>query len=498
MQIKLLVLILAIMLFQNGWSQNVGIGTSEPSAKLDVVGDAEINGNTTLVRSGAFNTSLFFRSDDQLSEAVTDWNTGRIVSGWDANENLYAQAYLRFENPTGEGTFTTALTMKNGNTGLGINPSIYRLSVDGNSYFLSGIGIRTPPSSSYSLSVLGRSFLNGNLGIGGPPDIAHQLYTKGISYFEGNVGIGTGAGIEKLVVQGNTRFQGRFSINKKNPNYAFENENRSYLKGNVGVGGFPTITDKLLVVGNSRIQGKFSINRPNPVYAFENSGQTYLLGNVGLGRPPSGDATIDLSVNGRAEILTTLSVGTAADANYRLLVDGRSHFLHGSMSSTSWGITIKNTTRASNQGGIRISNDGFLDISNVAGTSNTAARLTSTGFWTVTSDRRLKKDISYEEDFLDKTLAMKPARYRYKSTDSPRRELGFIAQDVQALFPEFVAVGDYLSVNYAGLSVVAIGAIKELNTKVEDQKDTIDKLEARVARLEEFVLNNRNISATKD
>lgn len=57
-------------------------------------------------------------------------------------------------------------------------------------------------------------------------------------------------------------------------------------------------------------------------------------------------------------------------------------------------------------------------------------------------------------------------------------QLGFIAQEVEAQFPEFVAEDNgYKQLNYAGLgSFIAVEASRELNEKIEQQQTEIDQL----------------------
>ena len=57
-------------------------------------------------------------------------------------------------------------------------------------------------------------------------------------------------------------------------------------------------------------------------------------------------------------------------------------------------------------------------------------------------------------------------------------QLGFIAQDVEAQFPEFVTEDDgYKQLNYAGLgSFIAVEASRELSQKIEEQQAEIDQL----------------------
>lgn len=57
-------------------------------------------------------------------------------------------------------------------------------------------------------------------------------------------------------------------------------------------------------------------------------------------------------------------------------------------------------------------------------------------------------------------------------------QLGFIAQDVEKQFPEFVSEDNgYKQLNYAGLgSFIAVEASRELNQKIEEQQTEIDQL----------------------
>ena len=75
---------------------------------------------------------------------------------------------------------------------------------------------------------------------------------------------------------------------------------------------------------------------------------------------------------------------------------------------------------------------------------------------------------------------MKLKNYRYKGSDLSTR--GFIAQEVQAVFPDLVSELDdgMLGVNYMGFGPLAIQAINE-------QQDYIETLEDRIERLERLI-----------
>lgn len=113
------------------------------------------------------------------------------------------------------------------------------------------------------------------------------------------------------------------------------------------------------------------------------------------------------------------------------------------------------------------------------------------GSWDMSSDQRLKKDITYIDDFvLDKVIKLKPATYRYidNSNETPK-SLGFIAQEVQNLFPELVSSdeGDFLRLNYNDFSVLAIKAIQELEAENKILYEKLQKLEKTVSSLEKHI-----------
>lgn len=111
------------------------------------------------------------------------------------------------------------------------------------------------------------------------------------------------------------------------------------------------------------------------------------------------------------------------------------------------------------------------------------------GAWTQTSDRTLKKDIEYDQrTILNDLLELKPASYRYldNSNDS-KKSYGFIAQEVQDLFPELIndEEGEYLSISYSEFSVLAIKAIQEQQLIIQTLEEKYESLLKRIEKLEE-------------
>ena len=73
-------------------------------------------------------------------------------------------------------------------------------------------------------------------------------------------------------------------------------------------------------------------------------------------------------------------------------------------------------------------------------------------------------------------------------------QLGFIAQEVEAQFPEFVSEDNgFKQLNYAGLgSFIAVEASRELNEKIEQQQTEIDQLKAEIENLKLIINQMKN------
>ena len=71
---------------------------------------------------------------------------------------------------------------------------------------------------------------------------------------------------------------------------------------------------------------------------------------------------------------------------------------------------------------------------------------------------------------LEKLSQLQGVNYKWINQKDEEQKYGFIAQEVEQIFPEFVTTGanGYKAVAYGALTPVMVGAIKELNLKVSD------------------------------
>jgi hypothetical protein len=152
------------------------------------------------------------------------------------------------------------------------------------------------------------------------------------------------------------------------------------------------------------------------------------------------------------------------------------------------GIGIKNKSDNNYIWNIYTRDNGNLELfynGTLRGTFNS-----TNGVYTSSSDRNLKKDIQPLESVLSKLKSLQTYSYQFnwqESTDKSR-SLGMMAQDVQKYFPELVLQidnedGATFQLDYAGLSVVAISAIKEQNAKIEELEKKLAQLELLIEKM---------------
>jgi len=117
-------------------------------------------------------------------------------------------------------------------------------------------------------------------------------------------------------------------------------------------------------------------------------------------------------------------------------------------------------------------------------------RKPGTNTWTIVSDQRLKTINGTYTKGLNEILQLKPIRFNYKNvgertfdkevldTEFP----GFIAQEVQPLFPDAVGTDadGFLNFNIHPILIASINAIKELNAKNESLQTENESLKTEL------------------
>jgi hypothetical protein len=315
-----------------------------------------------------------------------------------------------------------------------------------------------------------------------------------LAYFGGNVGIGVLAPINKLSVAGNADVTGNLGIGIVTASNRLSVSGNANVTGNLGI-GTPTPALPLDVNGKIRVQG-----------AIQNSATPVTTTDMGLFNSTSG-ASLRLVTNaapiqfftdytdgaGTTSGSPTMTLSSAGNLGLGVPTPGAKLDISSpSVAVGAWQVLIRNDSTAF-RGGIRLTNDGFLDVTNNAqnGSAAVSARLSGVGTWSSTSDARMKNDITTMPtgQLLDAALKLRPVTFYFNAEKlngqlPAQPHLGLIAQEAQSVVPDLVSQGEGLfTLNYAGLSVVALGAIQEQQKLVTDLRGQVDSLRTEASAL---------------
>ena len=407
---------------------------------------------------------------------------------------------------------------------LDIRDGTLRLSTDNNKTALYGIN-RGDTSSVQGMASIGMfgSGTNGFLGNitfrTAESDTFDAMPTERMRITSaGNVGIGTSSPTNKLVLNTSVQYDGFVLKNGTNT--------VGYITGNTA----------------NNDDGQLSLNSggTNVVTLLANGASFLNGGNVGIGTS-SPSAKLHVSINAAASEIGILSKNTST-AQFA----GATQALVGP-STTSSRITHYNVNSSGSEGAfaiqkgdstgafaatiadylyssdiwrfftagverLRIDSTGNVGIGTNSPSyqlqlSTDSAAKPSTSTWTVSSDERLKENIEAADlDICYNAVKSIPLK-RYKWKDeiysaeqvADRSKIGWIAQDVQAVFPKAVgqhkfvynqvkdeegnivsedSIDDCLSLNSDQLYAALFGAVQKLMGEVESLQDRIAELES--------------------
>lgn len=165
--------------------------------------------------------------------------------------------------------------------------------------------------------------------------------------------------------------------------------------------------------------------------------------------------------------------------------------------STFWTLGAAPQSTASGSGFIIRYSGSFMDVMSLNGEGNvTFAGCVTGSNLSCPSDIRYKKNIQPLGNSLLDIQQMQGVRYEWRRDEFPEKnfskkpQIGFIAQEVEIIFPEMVLTDEkgYKSVDYARLTPVLVEAIKELSLKNRQLETTNQNLEARLTRIEALLL----------
>jgi len=306
-----------------------------------------------------------------------------------------------------------------------------------------------------------------------PPDWKVHVTVKGDT---GNVGIGTVVPLARLHTAKDGHLNAIFDRTDLS-------EHLTLVVGSDGSGFRFSDTNEFFISsqpyanrGDSTFGNEHLRIRPNGDTGIGTSTPKAKLNVVG-GRIRLGDDNkrIDLRTDGSAVDLHSethdLYIRTIGDPAHP---GQRNVLINPSTQEGNVGIgTIAPTSKLHVDGNLRV--DGW-------------AYKTTAGGWILVSDRRLKKDIGPIEDPLARVLRLRGRSFAWRDPESvgvgPGQYVGFIAQDVEKAFPEWVTTTPegQKAINPVGLEALLVEAIRELTDRTKRLESEVTALRAQIAR----------------
>lgn len=452
-------------LFLDKSTGRVGIGNTAPSSELDITGSSYISGQLGVGDAPVSNYGA------NITMAGSGLVQGVRVIATTTSATASHHAYgVNITPATANAGNAYGLYLQNPTSTSGSAWGLYSLA--SNNYFSGSVGIgdSTP---SYPLDVTGNVNVTGSIGVGSATPIAATIIGAA-NTFTGNagiIGITASPVITDATLTGSRTYYGVYgNVASSLTTIGAYTQNMNAVYGRAQYTGTGTAATSRGTYGHTQNTGTGTITSAYGVYGLTditNASGTMTsayglyadVNNTGSGTITTGYGVYIGDVSGTTDY-GLYQVG-ATDVNY-----------------FAGDVGIGDTTPSSAldvNGRIRMATwtaDGDAVAYRDNATSNIAL---------VTSDRRLKKNISPLLGSLDIAMQIKP--YKYNDLDEPdgsKLRLGVMSQEVLPIIPEltfsFTQAGSsetYYSVHYDKLPVLLLGAIQEQQKQIEQLQASV-------------------------
>ena len=353
---------------------------------------------------------------------------------------------------TGNATVSRNLTISQ-NLSVTQNASLgSELAVTGNTTVSKNLTV------SQNLSVIQNASLGGELEVTGNTTVSRNLTVSQ------NLTVGQNASLGgELTVTGNTTVSKNLTVSQN-----------LTVTQNASIGGELKVTGNSHIVGNLTLNG--SLNIVGNINNIEKTVETLYIQ----------DAFIKLAPNDTA-------TGSTTETGLYTLLNGNkgSGLIRNSGNQSVWFLSDFSIDRNNGNHDYTANIYGDFIAANITAAGQISVLDTlNVGTVNISSDRRLKTDINIIENALEKIDKLNGVTYIWKDGHG-KKEIGVIAQDIQAQFPEIVNVGkEFLGVDYTRLPAVLIEGIKELSKENRELhnmiKDIYEKLEQNKCKCEKM------------
>ncbi len=473
---------------------NVGIGTTSPTARLDVAGgDAIINeltvgkgggahlansamgysalerntsgiyntafGNSTMFNNteGEENTAIGFRA--LFSNTIGSWNTATGIRA------LFSNTEGLFNSASGmEALFTN--TVGNLNTGTGFK-ALYK-NTEGYENTANGVWTLFENTTGYYNNAFGADALFKN-------DIGTDNSAFGYKSLRFNT-----SGYRNTANGNNSLIYNTTGRNNTAIGYDSGSSLAIYLTGerNTFIGANTGFTDGT-ITNSTAVGAEVKLSHSNTVILGNNA-------NVGIG---TSNPVYKLDIAGGMNLNKGISTGVAIRCNgAEALMYNGTYFSFGFGNTGNYSVFGRKLC-------IGTTSDPGEHHLVVNGT----AAKPGGGSWATWSDERLKDIHGVYLKGLSEITRLQPVSFSYRKENPVNlpddgEYAGLVAQEVQELFPEAVTQGadGYLQLDIHPVNIALINAVKELKAENDRLRSENDQINSRIARLEEILLESDN------
>jgi hypothetical protein len=261
---------------------------------------------------------------------------------------------------------------------------------------------------------------------------------------------------------GNVKAQGTLDISKNfkinNDKFIMDTSGNVSSKGNLDISGYLNVNNNFKIDSSGNIISKGTFDISNN---FSSGNVLYIdTTNKRIGINNSMPTfTLDVS---ESIATTNTYFGSLNDLNDMVFSHKtNANNTNYALKQTKNGKSIINSKITSGDVEFRFNNEPMHKL-------DTSGNMTIQGNLFIYSDQRIKKNIEYINNSLDKLKHMNGVMYNLIKDPSKTRQTGVIAQDIELVLPEVVHDdGEYKTVAYPNMVGFLIEVIKDIDKKIE-------------------------------